>query len=755
MELYTLKINVTNQRLSFGENPPEIYSGDQSIDFVEFTFTDDTWNFPNIWAIFYRQKGVAYQIALDDNKVMIPAEVMQKRGYVYIGLMATDGENVQTSSVLQYSIRQGAANVETVTPSPSIYEQFLADLDAYQEAIHNLQTLAATAETLPAGSDATASYDNGVLQLGIPKGDTGETGNGIASIYKTATSSNVDTYTITFTNGQTTTFTVTNGEVTQASFDSLKTDVLNADNGIQTFRWLGNFQHYGLDSDGSFLLSQQYRVSNDDWMTFDRDLTVNVATGFRWGYVYKSGGSTPWSGWFTSEKVIPEGTVFNVQIARTTEIYTEIADVNEFLNAVTFKTALDVISNEAFASANKSINTLGTNNISATWVQGGLYNGADTVDSARIRTSNYMEIGQLLKITCLTGYSATVHQYDVNKNYITALPWTADSFTLPKADNVAYFRIALSRGMGSGQPISVSESSNISFYNDFTDIGLRVQELEEIQKGRSNQYFGEKIPSKVNSFDFSKLFSMSYGSSDSSQDLEIYDDYLFVAFSESDTIKVYSMANYSLLATIPVSIHHGGGIQFSNEFYSNGDPFPLLYVGGWTDNLINILRITNTGGSWSATVTKTLYIPTTEGYYMAPSLDNENNIMYCYGYKNSSYQPGNDNKMKLVKCDLSQLTDNGDSTFTPLILDSIETPYMGVNQGRKYYSGRLYVGFANTSSPHNARFVAIDVNDGHTVTDIDMSRVTTSETEGLCYKIDGNDITWYYSDYFNVFEVLF
>ena len=44
-----------------------------------------------------------------------------------------------------------------------------------------------------------------------PKGDTGETGNGILKIEKIATSDNVDIYTITYTNGQTTTFTVTNG----------------------------------------------------------------------------------------------------------------------------------------------------------------------------------------------------------------------------------------------------------------------------------------------------------------------------------------------------------------------------------------------------------------------------------------------------------------------------------------------------------------------------------------------------------------
>lgn len=70
--------------------------------------------------------------------------------------------------------------------------------------------------TLAAGSQATASYDASTetLSLGIPKGDKGEigaTGNGIASIEKTGTSGLVDTYTITYTNGDTDTFEVHNG----------------------------------------------------------------------------------------------------------------------------------------------------------------------------------------------------------------------------------------------------------------------------------------------------------------------------------------------------------------------------------------------------------------------------------------------------------------------------------------------------------------------------------------------------------------
>ncbi len=44
-----------------------------------------------------------------------------------------------------------------------------------------------------------------------PQGIQGIQGNGIASIVKSATSGNTDTYTITLTDGTTSTFTVTNG----------------------------------------------------------------------------------------------------------------------------------------------------------------------------------------------------------------------------------------------------------------------------------------------------------------------------------------------------------------------------------------------------------------------------------------------------------------------------------------------------------------------------------------------------------------
>jgi len=154
-------------------------------------------------------------------------------------------------------------------PAGTTREQFGEWLGGVADALRQIEGLTATASGLPAGSDPTVSYNNGVLSFGIPKGDkgdgivtvnvstlpagssatasydastetlslgipkgdkgdTGATGNGIASIAKTETSGNVDTYTITYTNGNSTTFTVTNGNVSSVAG---KTGVVTLDGG--------------------------------------------------------------------------------------------------------------------------------------------------------------------------------------------------------------------------------------------------------------------------------------------------------------------------------------------------------------------------------------------------------------------------------------------------------------------------------------------------------------------------------------------
>lgn len=128
--------------------------------------------------------------------------------------MNVNDKNIGHATAYAYAVAGGYTGTEA---------EFTELLGNIADDLGQIENLTVTVETLAAGSSATASYSNGVLHLGIPKGDkgdkgdtgatgpTGPTGNGIASVAKTGTSGLVDTYTITYTNGNTSTFTVTNG----------------------------------------------------------------------------------------------------------------------------------------------------------------------------------------------------------------------------------------------------------------------------------------------------------------------------------------------------------------------------------------------------------------------------------------------------------------------------------------------------------------------------------------------------------------
>jgi len=76
------------------------------------------------------------------------------------------------------------------------YEKFCEDLAKLADVLSEFLGFSVTVETLAEGASATASYDNGVLALGIPRGNTG---NGIQGIVLNADY----TLTVTYTNGNT------------------------------------------------------------------------------------------------------------------------------------------------------------------------------------------------------------------------------------------------------------------------------------------------------------------------------------------------------------------------------------------------------------------------------------------------------------------------------------------------------------------------------------------------------------------------
>ena len=119
---------------------------------------------------------------LDANgKCVVPHEVLTRRGCVRVNLVGSvveEGELVTrltsySAEAVQVNEKIKLTGTETSEITPSQFEQFV---DIVKADVAEVTGMSAEAVTLPAGSDATASYSDGVLTLGIPKGDKGEQG---------------------------------------------------------------------------------------------------------------------------------------------------------------------------------------------------------------------------------------------------------------------------------------------------------------------------------------------------------------------------------------------------------------------------------------------------------------------------------------------------------------------------------------------------------------------------------------------------
>jgi len=218
MDRQILNITANEQILSVS-NP--IHISTNKVSYIEARFDLRTnWSgYDSVRAVWFNDFQCISTVLDANGKCLVPFEVMKRKGSIKVNLVGSisDGD-VLTDRLTSYPIVAVVVDCvaqitgsETSPITPSQFEQFV---DIVNDAVSEVTGMSAEATTLPAGSDATASYQDGVLSFGIPRGNTGATGadgNGIASISKTGTSGLVDTYTVTFTDGQTATFTVTNG----------------------------------------------------------------------------------------------------------------------------------------------------------------------------------------------------------------------------------------------------------------------------------------------------------------------------------------------------------------------------------------------------------------------------------------------------------------------------------------------------------------------------------------------------------------
>ena len=187
-------------------------------------------------------------------------------------------------------------------------------------------------------------------------------------------------------------------------------------------------------------------------------------------------------------------------------------------------------------------------------------------------------------------------------------------------------------------------------------------------------------------YSISNMFSLS-GSS--FQGFAIHGD-VIAQFQADDKVRLVKTDGASVASQMSVESYHGQSAFFMNDYYAEGDEFPLLMVmGSYTNAWIN--RITRTG----STLVKTIYIPATVengGYKLGNAYDSSNNHMFTLGYTEQNYQTddGGANKLIIAEWNLNNLTDNGDDTYTPELIATIQRDFLICIQGSCYYDGMIW-----------------------------------------------------------------
>ena len=167
MDRQILNITANEQILTVDE---PICISTNKVNYIEARFDlGQNWTgYDSIRAVWFND-FYCISTVLDSNGVaFVPSEVMKRNGKVKVNLVGSISENdVLTDRLTSYPIVAVIVDctaqingAETAPITPSQFEQYVAIV---RDEVAEVTGMTAEAETLPEGSEATASYDNGVL----------------------------------------------------------------------------------------------------------------------------------------------------------------------------------------------------------------------------------------------------------------------------------------------------------------------------------------------------------------------------------------------------------------------------------------------------------------------------------------------------------------------------------------------------------------------------------------------------------------
>jgi len=154
------------------------------VAYIEATFElGENWTgYDSVRAVWSNNYLTDISTVLDPNgRCIVPTEVLTDTGNVTVNLVGsisvddelTDRLTTYPCKALTVDEDAKVEGDETESITPSQFEQFVSIV---HDEVEEVTGMSAEASTLPAGSDATASYSDGVLSLGIPRGADGADG---------------------------------------------------------------------------------------------------------------------------------------------------------------------------------------------------------------------------------------------------------------------------------------------------------------------------------------------------------------------------------------------------------------------------------------------------------------------------------------------------------------------------------------------------------------------------------------------------
>lgn len=403
------------------------------------------------------------------------------------------------------------------------------------------------------------------------------------------------------------------GDAVRGQISNINADLTKEIDGKDTFLLAGKFANGGLNTDGSLKPQQHWRVSNTEPMTFDRDITVSVITGYRWGYIpFVNGTAGSWAGWFTTPTTISKGTSFSLQIAKASEDLVT-ANITDFVSKLTFDSIpyLNSVKIEAIGLTVKKYEYSIMDMLS--WEQGSINAaGNPTTNLATVR-SNYFDITEVEKIILNPEvvnpviYEVGWHLYDENYTHITS----ASAYLRAKTDVVTgtarYVRFNVNSLNGSMTP------------SQFNTTGIAIiagyYGSNSITNGDSyTGYYNGNInikPMFRNTLYVPKLKSLFTPSASlptrRQQGTAMYNGVMFNMFDKGG-LSILNIPNRTVIKEYTLDIasedtHMNSG-GFSNVFYQGNTKYPLLYISEcYGDHSCFVENVTDSSAELVQTIT--------------------------------------------------------------------------------------------------------------------------------------------------------